>query len=151
VLWGIARSDRRRQLNLTIEGLLGITSAQQAVALPVDSAISDTLQSGHSRDASPTDPEHRLSKDHTEAPSAAAIPLYKYLRVISRTIVTCLCAGTAIILPGFGRVMAFLGSFSAFLICIILPVSHAVALLSTITPDIDPTLHLIMTRNVMGR
>lgn len=58
-------------------------------------------------------------------PVPAAIPRYKYLRVISRTIVTCLCAGTAIILPGFGRVMAFLGSFSAFLICIILPVSAA--------------------------
>ncbi|OCF35994.1 hypothetical protein I316_02489 [Kwoniella heveanensis BCC8398] len=43
------------------------------------------------------------------------------LRIISRTIVTALCVVTAVLLPGFGRVMAFLGSFSAFLICIILP------------------------------
>ncbi|WWC72826.1 uncharacterized protein I206_106790 [Kwoniella pini CBS 10737] len=43
------------------------------------------------------------------------------LRVISRTIVTALCVLVAVLLPGFGRVMAFLGSFSAFLICIILP------------------------------
>ncbi|WVR08803.1 hypothetical protein IAU60_005861 [Kwoniella sp. DSM 27419] len=43
------------------------------------------------------------------------------LRVISRTLVTALCVITSVLLPGFGRVMAFLGSFSAFLICIILP------------------------------
>ncbi|WWC64942.1 uncharacterized protein I303_107556 [Kwoniella dejecticola CBS 10117] len=43
------------------------------------------------------------------------------LRVVSRTIVTLLCVLVAVLLPGFGRVMAFLGSFSAFLICIILP------------------------------
>jgi vesicular inhibitory amino acid transporter len=35
---------------------------------------------------------------------------------------TGVCVITAILLPGFGKVMAFLGSFSAFLICIILPV-----------------------------
>lgn len=44
-------------------------------------------------------------------------------RVISRVITTAVCALTAVALPGFGKVMAFLGSFSAFLICIILPVS----------------------------
>lgn len=44
-------------------------------------------------------------------------------RVVSRVGTTAICVGTAIALPGFGKVMAFLGSFSAFLICIILPVS----------------------------
>jgi hypothetical protein len=46
------------------------------------------------------------------------------LRVLSRVVVTACCAGTAVALPGFGRVMAFMGSFSSFLICIILPVSR---------------------------
>jgi vesicular inhibitory amino acid transporter len=45
------------------------------------------------------------------------------LRVGSRIVTTGVCVITAILLPGFGKVMAFLGSFSAFLICIILPVS----------------------------
>jgi len=44
-------------------------------------------------------------------------------RVGSRIVTTGVCVITAILLPGFGKVMAFLGSFSAFLICIILPVS----------------------------
>lgn len=42
--------------------------------------------------------------------------------MVSRVVITALCVGIAVVLPGFGRVMAFLGSFSAFLICIILPV-----------------------------
>lgn len=44
-------------------------------------------------------------------------------RIVSRALVTALLTAASIGLPGFGRVMAFLGSFSAFLICIILPVS----------------------------
>lgn len=46
----------------------------------------------------------------------------RWLRMVSRVVITALCVGVAVVLPGFGRVMAFLGSFSAFLICIILPV-----------------------------
>jgi hypothetical protein len=56
-------------------------------------------------------------------PSPSSERRKAWLRVFSRTTVTIVCVGTAIALPGFGRVMAFLGSFSAFLICIILPVS----------------------------
>lgn len=44
-------------------------------------------------------------------------------RFASRAVVTGAIVAAAIYLPGFERVMAFLGSFSAFLICIILPVS----------------------------
>jgi vesicular inhibitory amino acid transporter len=50
------------------------------------------------------------------------------LRVFSRISTTLICTITAILLPGFGKVMAFLGSFSAFLICIILPVSLCLVL-----------------------
>lgn len=44
-------------------------------------------------------------------------------RIACRMLITVTCVATAILLPGFGQVLAFLGSFSAFLICIILPVS----------------------------
>lgn len=49
-------------------------------------------------------------------------------RIACRMLITVTCVATAILLPGFGQVLAFLGSFSAFLICIILPVSLAYAL-----------------------
>lgn len=45
-------------------------------------------------------------------------------RIACRVAMTAACTATAVLLPGFGQVMAFLGSFSAFLICIILPVSQ---------------------------
>ncbi|BEI79840.1 hypothetical protein CcaverHIS002_0103690 [Cutaneotrichosporon cavernicola] len=44
-------------------------------------------------------------------------------RIVSRTIITVGCTATAILLPGFEKVMAFLGNCSSFLICIILPMS----------------------------
>lgn len=43
-------------------------------------------------------------------------------RAVVRAVITAGCTIVAIVLPGFEKVMAFLGSFSAFLICIILPV-----------------------------
>ncbi|WWC92562.1 uncharacterized protein L201_007521 [Kwoniella dendrophila CBS 6074] len=60
-------------------------------------------------------------------------------RVISRTIVTGFCVITAILLPGFGKVMAFLGSFSAFLICIILPLLFHMRLSSNLEPESEST------------
>lgn len=42
-------------------------------------------------------------------------------RIACRVAITVACVATAVLLPGFGQVLAFLGSFSAFLICIILP------------------------------
>jgi hypothetical protein len=44
-------------------------------------------------------------------------------RIVSRTAITAACTAAAVGIPDFGKVMAFLGSFSAFLICVILPVS----------------------------
>lgn len=43
-------------------------------------------------------------------------------RAVSRTVVTAVCTAAAILIPGFERVMGFMGNFSAFLICVILPV-----------------------------
>ncbi|RSH87168.1 hypothetical protein EHS25_003659 [Saitozyma podzolica] len=42
-------------------------------------------------------------------------------RIVSRTAITAACTAAAVGIPDFGKVMAFLGSFSAFLICVILP------------------------------
>jgi len=44
-------------------------------------------------------------------------------RVAARAGVTAACVVVAIALPGFGRLMAFLGSFTTFCICVLLPVS----------------------------
>lgn len=46
-------------------------------------------------------------------------------RVITRTAVTAASTIGAILAPGFGRVMAFMGCFASFMIAIILPVSRA--------------------------
>jgi hypothetical protein len=55
--------------------------------------------------------------------SDAAERRKSWFRVLSRSAVTAICTGTAVALPGFGRLMAFLGSCTSFLICVILPVS----------------------------
>ena len=55
--------------------------------------------------------------------------------MISRTLVTACITTTSILLPGFGKVMAFLGSSSAFLICIILPLSFYLVLAPGSTED----------------
>lgn len=54
-------------------------------------------------------------------PDAAAEARKGVGRIGCRIAITVTCVATAVLLPGFGQVLAFLGSFSAFLICIILP------------------------------
>ena len=95
-----------RQLNVTIETILSIQPS-----LPGDES---QILTGPQLDA---DGEVELDKLKTGENMKAI------LRVGSRIMTTGICVITAILLPGFGKVMAFLGSFSAFLICIILPVS----------------------------
>ncbi len=48
-------------------------------------------------------------------------------RIGARAAVSAACVIVAVALPGFGRLMAFLGSFTTFFICVILPVSTRVA------------------------
>ncbi|KAK4688314.1 hypothetical protein P7C73_g1792, partial [Tremellales sp. Uapishka_1] len=120
-----------RPLNVTIETVLGISprflrkprkpsvhlsssrSPSPAAATKVTPAIPNDSDISKSSERSS---ELRLYEQGLAREKRNSI-----LRVLSRTVVTALCVGTAVILPGFGRVMAFLGSFSAFLICIILP------------------------------
>ncbi|OWT36147.1 solute carrier family 32 (vesicular inhibitory amino acid transporter) [Cryptococcus neoformans] len=61
--------------------------------------------------------------------------------MVSRVVITALCVGIAVVLPGFGRVMAFLGSFSAFLICIILPLLFYIRLSPTLLPSCPLSPH----------
>ena len=97
------------QLNVTIESILSINPS-----LPGDESQIFT-----SSISNPEDTRDRLDSDKIKSKEN----MKAIFRVGSRIITTGVCVITAILLPGFGKVMAFLGSFSAFLICIILPVS----------------------------
>jgi len=105
-------------LNVTIESILSINPS-----LPGDESQIFTSS------ISPSLPNHENGNDNDNDVDSSADKLKSkegmkaVLRVGSRIITTGVCVITAILLPGFGKVMAFLGSFSAFLICIILPVS----------------------------
>jgi vesicular inhibitory amino acid transporter len=126
--------ESNSQLNIAIETLLGLTSKAHAAHMSALSAvvIEDEAQDEEAvgppgsdgTGARSPDLRRAASKAAMEAAQPGGVPRYKYLRVVTRTVITCLCTLTAILLPGFGKVMAFLGSFSAFLICIILPVSR---------------------------
>jgi vesicular inhibitory amino acid transporter len=99
-----------KQLNITIESILSIQPR-----LPGDESqiLTSPILNPHSGSES-EELETKLRRKEKRN---------LVLRVISRIFITGVCTITAILLPGFGKVMAFLGSFSAFLICIILPVS----------------------------
>jgi vesicular inhibitory amino acid transporter len=101
------RSRTNEQLNVTIESILSINPS-----LPGDESQIFTSSISNPEDTTVHDDKIK-SKEKMKAA----------LRVGSRIVTTGVCVITAILLPGFGKVMAFLGSFSAFLICIILPVS----------------------------
>jgi len=50
------------------------------------------------------------------------------LTVIERSVFTCLTVAASILVPNFSSMMAFLGSFSAFVLCVIGPLSAKGAL-----------------------
>jgi hypothetical protein len=102
------------QLNVTIESILSISPSTPGDESQIFTSGLSSLPEGEAErdeEASKT-PESMAKREKRKV----------VLRIISRIITTAICAVTAILLPGFGKVMAFLGSFSAFLICIILPV-----------------------------
>lgn len=142
-----------RPLNIAVEGFLGLApnpgvhpprDRRRSIVEQVSSTISTRLSAAGASDY--------LSHDDDvfdERPKSPVTPLYDptatrrmegtkgVLRILSRTIITVACTATAILLPGFEKVMAFLGSFSSFLICIILPVS-GLELLAMRTPQLTP-------------
>jgi hypothetical protein len=85
----------------------------------------EATSSKPSHSPSTLDIDVELLHAHKSLASASAGDWGKAIgRIASRTAITALCTAAAVGIPNFGKVMAFLGSFSAFLICIILPVSR---------------------------
>lgn len=128
-----------RPLNVAVEGFLNLAPAprptvptlnqrRQSVTQAMSSAISTGLSGAGASDyltddeGGDTIPKSPVPVFH-DAVNEAAETRKGFWRIVSRTVITLACTATAILLPGFERVMAFLGSFSSFLICIILPVS----------------------------
>lgn len=132
------------QLNITLETILGITPAVPQVpdmseiiitAPPSEDTPRNRIRASFSaaREAFAEDSDLSVKSGGDVAMrGVSAVDLAasdgverrkSWWRVLSRTLVTAVCTGTAIALPGFGRLMAFLGSCTSFLICVILPVS----------------------------
>lgn len=128
-------ADTRRPLNIAIEGFLGL-APNPAVHPPRDRRrsvvehVSSSLGTGF---AAAGASDYLTEDSYDDRPKSPVTPLYDpnatrrgegwkgIARIASRTVITIGCTVTAILLPGFEKVMAFLGSFSSFLICIILP------------------------------
>ncbi|WVQ86288.1 hypothetical protein IAT38_008456 [Cryptococcus sp. DSM 104549] len=116
-------NPRRRSSSLSPTRRLSHSQAQgQAQDRPHDSGISHASSHAHYSHS-------QIALLHVGERRKAA------WRVVSRTVVTAACTLTAVALPGFGRVMAFLGSFSAFLICIILPLLFYIRLSPILIPS----------------
>lgn len=131
-----------RPLNVAVEGFLNLAPAPRPALPPPRNrrlSVTQAMSSAISTRLSGAGASDYLSDESgLDGVPKSPVPLYYdpvnetaesrkgFWRIVSRTIITLACTATAILLPGFERVMAFLGSFSSFLICIILPVSSSV-------------------------
>ena len=100
------------QLNITLEIILGIDSSSQ---YPDDHGPSASKPNSPALHA--VVPHHDRSRR-----------VRKTFIAIERAIFTVSSVALSILVPEFSSMIAFLGSFSAFLICVIGPVSAKVAL-----------------------
>ncbi|RDB29207.1 Vacuolar amino acid transporter 1 [Hypsizygus marmoreus] len=75
-------------------------------------------------------PEDMVSKSNglTISPRGSHVPLKRFFAIFQRVTVTVLSVLVSIMVPDFSSLMAFLGSFSAFMLCVIGPISAKVAL-----------------------
>ncbi|OCH96489.1 hypothetical protein OBBRIDRAFT_6015 [Obba rivulosa] len=114
-LWGLVLTPlskfalATRPLNITLEVILGI----DATSRPADDAVN------------PSAPD---VDDNVPSYGKARFALKHALTVMERTVFTLLSTTVSILVPEFGSMMAFLGAFSAFIICVIGPVSAQIAL-----------------------
>ena len=100
-----------RPLNITLEIILGLESYPP-----------------------PTSPDDHTAKLDTLStrPSSQRVPhlvLKRILTVVERIVFVFLSVGVSILVPEFSVAMAFLGSFSAFMLCVIGPISAKSAML----------------------
>ncbi|TCD64000.1 hypothetical protein EIP91_004702 [Steccherinum ochraceum] len=119
-LWGLVLSPlskyalATRPLAITIEMLLGID--------PSSSAPDD----------------HGLAVKANDSPNPSFLERHHALKntfvTIERTIFVFLSVAISVLIPEFSSMMAFLGAFSAFLLCVIGPVTAKIALQGRIKP-----------------
>ena|ERR1700722_7172813 len=69
-----------------------------------------------------------FSVDSESSPKDCQHAARRALFVVERVLFTLLSVGISILVPEFSSSMAFLGSFSAFVICVIGPISAKIAL-----------------------
>lgn len=84
-----------------------------------------------------TKPQRQSDLPHRQSsngiPQGSTHPHHSYrsqhlLTIIERTLVSIFATLVAIYVPGFSSLMAFLGAFSAFLMCILGPIGAKVAI-----------------------
>lgn len=107
------------QVNITLEIIFGLESNP----LP-------EMRQGDNSVASLPAATHRTS------------PLNQFLVVVERIVFALMAVAASIFVPEFSAMMALLGSFSAFLLCVIGPVSAKVALAGKCSL-LDATLLLV--------
>ena len=78
--------------------------------------------------SSPDDHGASPSKPTTGQDNERSVYLKRVLTAIERAIFSMVAVAVSILVPEFSSMMAFLGSFSAFMLCVIGPVSAKVAL-----------------------
>jgi len=96
-----------RPVNISLEIMLGLETTNMLTAPNRDTGHATT---------------------HSVNQSKRSIFVKDLLVVVERTAFTCLAVLVSILIPEFSSVMAFLGSFSAFMLCVIGPISAKVAL-----------------------
>jgi len=102
-----------RPVNINLEILLGLDKQ------------SSQASSEHSTATAPGPSEHTgLHLVNKRRPT----PIRGALVVVERTVFVCLSVAVSILIPEFSSMMAFLGSFSAFVLCVIGPISVKMAL-----------------------
>ncbi|EMD41799.1 hypothetical protein CERSUDRAFT_110364 [Gelatoporia subvermispora B] len=115
-LWGLVLTPlskfalSTRPLNIMLEVMLGIDTSTRP-----------------SEDHT-TKPPTSDSDSDARTPSTARPALKRAFTVVERVVFTMLSTAVSILVPEFGSMMAFLGAFSAFIICVIGPVSAQIAL-----------------------
>ncbi|TFK57351.1 hypothetical protein OE88DRAFT_1651027 [Heliocybe sulcata] len=105
-----ALATRPLNLNVTLEIILGLETTLPPTS-PEDHDLKPSPSSGSSR-----------------SDSTRHMFLRRAFTVLERVLFTLLSVTVSILVPQFSSVMAFLGSFSAFLLCVIGPVSAKIAL-----------------------
>ena len=98
-------ADDVAQVNITLEIIFGLES-------PHPSQLQTTA----------------IRANLTNAESKKTRLVKNILIVIERSVFACLTVAVSIFIPEFGSMMAFVGSFSAFVLCVIGPVAAKMAL-----------------------